>query len=190
MDIIPRIKNLFIKILYKSISIIRFRNLKKLINNPIKAVKAYYITNKIRRKTVFFGSFAANNIFYSLGLKITKFSNVSIGYRCSFGGNVVLHSFDKIEIGDDCMIAYGVNITTATHDYNVEIMNKTYITKPVKIGSNVWIGINAIILPGVTIGNGAVIGGGAVVTKDVPEYAIVVGNPAKILKYRSIKQEK
>lgn len=56
--------------------------------------------------------------------------------------------------------------------------------KKIKIGNDVWIGTNAIILPSVTIGDGAVIGAGAVVTKDVPPYAIVGGVPAKILKYR------
>lgn len=54
----------------------------------------------------------------------------------------------------------------------------------IKIGNDVWVGSNAIILPGVTIGNGAIIGAGSVVTRDVPSYAIVVGNPARILKYR------
>ena len=54
------------------------------------------------------------------------------------------------------------------------------------IGNDVWIGGRVIILPGVKVGNGAIIGAGAVVTKDVPEYAVVAGNPARILKYRNI----
>ena len=56
--------------------------------------------------------------------------------------------------------------------------------KKVSIGNDVWIGCNAIIKKGIKIGNGAVIGAGSVVTKDVPAYAIVVGNPGKIIKYR------
>jgi len=55
---------------------------------------------------------------------------------------------------------------------------------PVIIGDDVWIGCNVVILPGTTIGSHAVIGAGAVVTKDIPEYAVVVGNPARIVKFR------
>ena len=57
--------------------------------------------------------------------------------------------------------------------------------KPVIIGDDVWIGGRVIILPGVTIGNGAIVGAGAVVTRDVPEYAIVGGVPAKVIKMRT-----
>ena len=58
------------------------------------------------------------------------------------------------------------------------------IARPTSIGNDVWIGANAIIQSGVSIGNGAIIGSGAVVTKDVPPYAIVIGVPAKVLRYR------
>lgn len=61
------------------------------------------------------------------------------------------------------------------------------IAKPVIIKDDVWIGSNAVIMPGITIGKGAVIGAGAVVTKDVPPNAIVMGIPAKLVKYREIK---
>ena len=57
--------------------------------------------------------------------------------------------------------------------------------KPVIIGDDVWIGARAIIMPGIVIGRGAVIGAGSVVTKNVDEYAVVAGNPARVIKYRS-----
>ena len=60
--------------------------------------------------------------------------------------------------------------------------------KHVRIGNDVWIGHNVTVMGGVTIGNGAVIGSGSIVTKDVPPYAIVVGSPARILKYRFKKE--
>ena len=59
-----------------------------------------------------------------------------------------------------------------------------YFDEPLRIGSDVWIGSNACILRGLAVGDGAVIGAGSVVTKDVPPYAVVVGNPARVLKYR------
>ena len=59
----------------------------------------------------------------------------------------------------------------------------------INVGNDVWIGNNVIVMPGVTIGNGAVIGAGAVVTKDVPPYAIVGGNPAKVIKYRFTEKQ-
>ena len=64
------------------------------------------------------------------------------------------------------------------------IMNQSAVIENVVIGKDCWIGTGAKILKGVNVGNGAIIGANAVVTKDVPEYAIVVGVPAKILKYR------
>ena len=79
---------------------------------------------------------------------------------------------------------------TRNHNYDGKDLKSipyddVYINKPVIIKKNVWIGSNVLILPGVTIGEGAVIGMGAVLTKDVPDYAIVGGNPAKVLKYRN-----
>lgn len=134
------------------------------------------------------GSFAGDNILYANGLKIRgSYGKISIGQRCSFGGNVILHAHDRIFIGNDCLFAYGVNIATATHDWHQKTMNQTFVTAPVIIGDNIWVGINAIILPGVHIGNGAVIAAGAVVTKDIPALAIVGGVPAKIIKYRKNK---
>jgi maltose O-acetyltransferase len=64
-------------------------------------------------------------------------------------------------------------------------MFKAIVTKPVTIEDDLWIGANCVILPGITLHKGSVVGAGAVVTKDVPENAIAVGVPAKILKYRT-----
>ena len=113
-------------------------------------------------------------------------SLLNIGERVSFGGNVMIYISANVSIGSDSMIASGVKIITSTHDYNNNPTWKQRIDRPVKIGSNVWIGANAIILPGVRIGDNAVIGAGSVVTKHVPEKMIVAGSPAKFLKYRSM----
>lgn len=92
-----------------------------------------------------------------------------------------------LRIGDNVMM--GPDVTILTHTHNIERTDipmglQGSIVKEVIIGNDVWIGMRSIIMPGVTIGNGAVIGAGAVVTKDVPDYAIVGGVPAKVIRYR------
>ena len=115
------------------------------------------------------------------GKNITLGKNVFINSGCRFqdqGG---------ITIGDNALIGHNVVIATLNHDMNPETRG-SLIPSPVKIGNRVWIGSGAIILPGVTIGDNAVIGAGSVVTKDVPENAVAVGNPARIVK--SIENER
>ncbi|WP_071394180.1 sugar O-acetyltransferase [Bacillus tuaregi] len=89
----------------------------------------------------------------------------------------------EVRFGDNCMLAPGVQIYTATHPLHPGERNsgKEY-AKSITIGNNVWIGGSAIINPGVTVGDNAVIASGAVVTKDVPANVVVGGNPAKIIK--------
>lgn len=84
------------------------------------------------------------------------------------------------------MFANNVVIATATHDYDVNPMSSTMICNPVKIEDNVWLGVRATVMPGITVGEGAVVGAHSLVTKDVPRNAIVAGTPARVAKYRSI----
>lgn len=115
--------------------------------------------------------------FYTdYGKNITIGANVFINSGCCFqdqGG---------IEIGNHVLIGQQVVIATLNHDLIPE-KRGNMVPSPVHIEDDVWIGAHATILPGVTIGRGAVIAAGAVVTKDVPEYAVVAGVPAKIMKY-------
>jgi len=110
--------------------------------------------------------------------------NVFIGDRCSFSSFVVLDAHDRIEIGNDCMFAVRVTISTATHDYRQRPASQRTITKSVIIGNDVWLGVGSTVLPGVRVGDGAVIGAHALVTEDVPPDAIMVGVPARLLKFR------
>ena len=114
--------------------------------------------------------------FYTdFGKNITIGENVFINSSCHFqdqGG---------IEIGDGCQIGHNVVIATVNHALDPKLDRKNEY-HPVKLGKRVWIGSNATILPGVTIGDFAVVAAGAVVTKDVEAYSVVGGVPAKLIK--------
>ena len=114
--------------------------------------------------------------FYTdFGKNITIGKNVFINSGCHFqdqGG---------ITIGDGTLIGHNVVLATINHDLDPKKERKNHYA-PIKIGKNVWIGSNATVLPGVTIGNWAVVAAGAVVTKDVPDMTVVGGVPAKIIK--------
>nr|WP_281378830.1 DapH/DapD/GlmU-related protein [Azospirillum oleiclasticum] len=88
-----------------------------------------------------------------------------------------------IEIGDDTQIAPAVQIYTADHPLDPAARRSGLErARPVRVGRNVWIGGGAILLPGITVGDDAVIGAGAVVNRDVPAGAVVVGNPARVVR--------
>ena len=112
---------------------------------------------------------------------------ISIGNNVYIGPDSFISAEGGLTIGSNCSISGGLLIYTWNHDYiksNLLPFNKEKILKPVIIKDNVWIGSRVTIIPGVVIGEGAIIGMGSVITKDVPDLAIVGGNPAVILKYR------
>ena len=85
------------------------------------------------------------------------------------------------------MFGPNVTIATANHPIDPVLRQKGYqYAKKITIGNNVWIGTNAVILPGVTIGENSIIGAGSIVTKDVPPNVVAVGNPCRVM--RSIKE--
>lgn len=118
---------------------------------------------------------------------VTESARFMAGDYVFIGKGVEIDVAEKVVIGAHSLLAPGVFI--ADHEHNIvrdkQIDEQGCISKPVVIGEDVWIGTHAVILAGITIGNGAVVGAGAVVTKDVPEYAVVAGVPARILHYRT-----
>ena len=128
---------------------------------------------------------STKNILIEKGAYFSE--KVSIGNNSGIGENALLSG--TITIGDYVMMGPNVTMYTKNHEYSkldIPIMMQGYQPdRPIVIGNDVWLCAHSIILPGVHIGNGAIIAAGAVVTKDVPDYAIVGGNPAKIIKYRN-----
>jgi virginiamycin A acetyltransferase len=124
--------------------------------------------------------------------------SIEVGRHSYIVGAPKLSSFgwENIEIGAFCSIAHNVTFNTdCGHDYykistfpfkeimGIGISGCTHRVG-IKIGNDVWIGTGVVLMPGITIGDGAVIGAFSVVAKDIPPYAVVVGNPARINKYR------
>ncbi len=108
--------------------------------------------------------------------------NIALGERVYFNFNCVVLDVCPVHIGSFSMFGPAVQIYTALHPLDaVERRGKEY-GKPVRIGSDVWVGGGAIIQPGVTIGSRTVIGAGSVVTRDIPDDVIAVGNPCRVLR--------
>lgn len=115
-----------------------------------------------------------------------------IGKNCEIGDSVHIVALEQVKIGDNCLMASKIFISDTSHgDYSIDSKSSSplispndrpLINKPVSIGDNVWIGENVCVLLGVTIGNGCIIGANSVVNRDIPEYCIAAGNPAKIIK--------
>eukprot|EP00877_Chromochloris_zofingiensis_P014377 jgi/Chrzof1/9193/Cz03g39110.t1 len=111
--------------------------------------------------------------------------NVHIGPGSYMNFGCTVLDCNVVKIGARVLFAPNVQLYAATHPLSGHVRQGTKgpeLAKPITIGDDVWVGGGAIILPGVTIGEHAVIGAGSVVTKHVPPYTVVAGNPAKVLK--------
>ncbi len=132
---------------------------------------------------------------FGAGSEFRPFAYAVETHRISIGNNVTIRSGTHlysndlqrgaITIEDDVAIGSGVHVYTDNHKYDdpgVPIQDQGYHYAPVRICKGAWIGAGAIILCGVTVGQNAVVGAGSVVTKDVPDYSVAVGVPAKVIK--------
>jgi acetyltransferase-like isoleucine patch superfamily enzyme len=123
--------------------------------------------------------------FFENNIYISDSSQIQIGAHCHINENVFIQG---ATIGDYVMIAPGVSILNSTHGFSrldipMVLQGRIEHLNPI-LEDDVWVGRNAIILPGVIIKKGSVVGAGAVVTKNIEEYSIVGGVPAKLIKMR------
>jgi len=123
------------------------------------------------------------------GAEIHNAANFYIGDMSGVGVNCYISCGDKVTIGERVLMGPEVMIYTTNHIWDP--VERTYVGKgltykPVVINDDVWLGSRSIILQGITVGKGATVAAGSVVTKDVPEYAVVAGVPAKFIKYKAL----
>lgn len=107
--------------------------------------------------------------------------NITLGKRVFINSGCKFQDQGGVVIGDDCLIGHNTVLATLNHDL-AKSRRADMHPAPIVIGRNVWIGSNATVLPGVTIGDDAVVAAASVVTKDVPEKSVVVGSPARVVR--------
>ncbi|QKS29784.1 MAG: acyltransferase [Candidatus Accumulibacter similis] len=133
------------------------------------------LSNMIIKRRAYFGS----------GTHVKLGHGSQLGHGCRIDHDV--------EIGDDVMM--GPDVVVMSNSHEVSRLDLPMIAqgaapcRPVRIGNDVWIGTRAIILPGVHIDDGAIIAAGSVVTRSVPQYAVVAGVPARVVKFRNGQQD-
>ena len=109
-------------------------------------------------------------------------SNIECGQRVFFNFNCVVLDVCSVRIGDFTLFGPAVQIYTPMHPFDPKLRREQEFGKAVEIGSDVWVGGGAIILPGVRIGSESVIGAGSVVTRDIPERVFAAGNPCRVIR--------
>ncbi len=154
------------------------------------------------RKYVDFGE----RLTTGVGCRIDAFPNGFDQPSLKFGKNVQINDYvhlvamDSIYIGDNVLMASHIIISDNSHgsykgdefdsDPTIPPTQREYRTAPISIGKNTWIGESSMIMSGVTIGEGCVIGAHSIVNKDIPDYCIAVGSPAKVIKKYDFNQHK
>ncbi len=108
--------------------------------------------------------------------------NIELGERVFFNFNCVVLDVCPVRIGDFTLLGPGVQILTPLHPFDAALRRRQEYGKSIDIGSDVWIGGGAIILPGVGIGSRTVIGAGSVVTRDIPDAVLAAGNPCRVIR--------
>lgn len=140
-----------------------------------------YVVYKLLFKHLDSFCFIQPNVYFS------HCFNISCGRNFIVNSNAYFHGLGGIEIGDYVLIGPNVVISSGKHEYKQNtgpVMLQHITPKKIIIGNGVWIGANAVIMPGVHLAEGTVVGAGAVVTKSTKPFTVVAGVPAKVVKHR------
>jgi acetyltransferase-like isoleucine patch superfamily enzyme len=178
-----------------------FRKKDFLFGNDVVFYKSARIINNAGSRTAI--SIGRHSHVRGELLTFPQGGKITVGEYCYIGEHSYIWSVESIEIGDRVMIAHNVSVfDNLTHPISAVKRHAQFCSiisagnpelidlaaSPVRIGDDAWIGCMSVILKGVTIGKGAIIGAGSVVTKDVPPYVIVAGNPAVVIREISVDE--
>lgn len=132
-----------------------------------------------------FGARIGEGCRVNCGVRVWEPWNLIMGDYAVLGDSVEVYNLARIDIGSNSVISQKAYLCSATHDYN-DTSFPLY-SKPITIGSSVWVASGAFVGPGVTLGDGTVIGASSVVTKDMPAWTVCAGNPCRPIKPRELR---
>lgn len=161
------------------------KGIKRKLSNYKYILRRFLYTNRAKLQLGSYGNELRVNGPCTFSKTVRVGNNVNFnGMLILGGGDVLIHN--NFHSGRECMII------TSNHNYEGDAIpyDNTYVNKNIEIKDNVWLGNRVLVTGNVIIGEGAIVAAGSVVVKDVPDYAIVGGNPAKIIKYRDIEHYK
>lgn len=133
------------------------------------------------------------NVSFAPNVSFRNAERIWLGAGSHIGEHSVIwagNSSGRIVLGEKCLLAPHVTLTASNYqiDAGRPIMDQPKIERDIVIGDDVWLGANVVVVAGVQIGSGAVVGAGAVVTRDIPENAIAIGVPARVIGHRQVPE--